>query len=71
MFGYRNTFIYDADGRPVQHLQYLPFGQSFVNQHTTGYQERYTFTGKEKDGKTARSLCLFAGGSMCRLVQII
>ena len=33
----------------VQHLQYLPFGEPFVDQHPAGYQERYTFTGKERD----------------------
>lgn len=42
----------NADGKPIQHLQYLPFGQPFVNQHPDRYQERFTFTGKEKDEET-------------------
>ena len=31
------SWITDTNGQPVQHLQYLPFGESFVNQHTSGY----------------------------------
>ena len=46
------SWITDANGQPVQHLQYLPFGESFINQHTSGYEERFTFTGKEKDSET-------------------
>ena len=46
------SWITDGDGNPVQHLQYLPFGEPFVDQHPAGYQERYTFTGKEKDEET-------------------
>jgi len=29
----------------VQHLQYLPFGERYIDQHPFGYQERFTFTG--------------------------
>ena len=46
------SWITDANGIPVQHLQYLPFGETFVDQHTAGYEERFTFTGKEKDSET-------------------
>jgi RHS repeat-associated protein len=46
------SWITDGDGVPVQHLQYLPFGEPFVDQHPAGYQERYTFTGKERDEET-------------------
>ena len=46
------SWITDNNGFAVQHLQYLPFGQPFVNQHPSGYQERYTFTGKERDEET-------------------
>ncbi|MCR4815971.1 MAG: hypothetical protein K5842_02150 [Bacteroidales bacterium] len=46
------NWITDGGGKPVQHLQYLPFGEPFVNQHIAGYQERYTFTGKERDEET-------------------
>ena len=46
------SWITDVNGKPVQHLQYLPFGEPYVNQHPAGYQERYTFTGKERDEET-------------------
>ena len=46
------NWITDADGKPIQHLQYLPFGEPFVNQHLADYQERYLFTGKERDEET-------------------
>ena len=46
------SWITDVNGKPVQHLQYLPFGEPYVNQHSTGYQERFTFTGKERDEET-------------------
>jgi len=48
------SWITDASGIPLQHLQYLPFGESFINQRATGssYNERFTFTGKEKDSET-------------------
>ena len=46
------SWITDGSGKPVQHLQYLPFGEPFVDQHPAGYQERFRFTGKERDEET-------------------
>lgn len=46
------SWITDASGTAVQHLQYLPFGERFVDQRTSGYCERFTFTGKERDEET-------------------
>ena len=46
------NWITDGSGIPVQHLQYLPFGEPFVDQHPAGYQERFRFTGKERDEET-------------------
>ncbi len=48
------SWITDASGIPVQHLQYLPFGERYIDQRAAGtsYHERYTFTGKEKDDET-------------------
>jgi len=37
---------------PTQHLQYLPYGESFINQRVTQYDARYTFSSKEKDAET-------------------
>ena len=31
----------------VQHLQYLPYGEPYIDQHPFGYSERFRFTGKE------------------------
>ena len=43
------SWITDRTGQPVQHLQYLPFGEPFVNQRApnSNYDERFTFTGKD------------------------
>ena len=46
------SWITDASGTAVQHLQYLPYGERFVDQRTSGYSERFTFTGKEGDEET-------------------
>ena len=48
------NWITDAGGLPVQHLQYLPYGEPYIDQRAAGttYSERFTFTGKEKDEET-------------------
>jgi len=46
------SWITDAQGDAVQHLQYLPFGEPFVDQRISGYSERFRFTGKELDSET-------------------
>lgn len=48
------SWITNRAGDAIQHLQYLPFGTPFVNQYApgAGYQERFTFTGKELDSET-------------------
>ena len=49
------NWITDATGTPVQHLQYLPYGEPYINQRVSGYSERFTFTGKERDEETGYS----------------
>ena len=49
-----SSFITDATGYATQHLQYLPFGETFVDQQN-GYDARYTFSAKEKDDETQYS----------------
>ncbi len=44
----------------VQHLNYLPFGEPFVDQRISGYSERFRFTGKEKDEEKEMSGGYFA-----------
>ena len=46
------SWITDHSGRPVQHLQYLPYGEPYINQRLSNYSERFTFTGKERDEET-------------------
>ena len=46
------SWITDSIGIPIQHLQYLPYGEPYVDQHPFGYSERFTFTGKERDEET-------------------
>jgi RHS repeat-associated protein len=46
------SWISDGTGAAVQHLQYLPFGEHFVNERSAAYDERFTFTGKERDAET-------------------
>ena len=47
-----NRPVSDSDGMVVQHIQYLPYGEPFVDQRMSGYNERFTFTGKERDKET-------------------
>ena len=48
------SWITDLSGRPVQHLQYKPFGGDYIDQQdpNTEYSERFRFTGKERDAET-------------------
>ena len=46
------TWITDSVGNPAQFLQYLPYGEIWRNQQRMGYDERYKYTGKERDNET-------------------
>ena len=37
---------------PVQYIMYAPYGEQLLNQHAGTYDERFTFTGKERDMET-------------------
>ena len=37
---------------PVQYIHYMPYGELWVNQRNSTYDERYKFTGKERDAET-------------------
>ena len=37
---------------PIQYIHYAPYGELIANQQTIGYDERYKFTGKERDWET-------------------
>ncbi|MBR3938653.1 MAG: RHS repeat-associated core domain-containing protein [Bacteroidales bacterium] len=49
------SWITNGSGNPVQHLQYMPYGEPFVNERSSSYNERFTFTGKERDSETGYS----------------
>lgn len=38
--------------------QYLPYGEPYINQRTSGYSERFTFTGKECDEEIWGEVCM-------------
>lgn len=46
------AWITDGQGLPVQYIMYAPYGESLLNQQAGTYDERYKFTGKERDVET-------------------
>ena len=50
-----SSWITYTDGSAVQHLHYLPWGEDFVDQRSTGWNAMYTFSAKEKDTETGYS----------------
>jgi len=46
------TWITNKYGLPVQYIMYAPYGEQLLNQQSTSYNERFTFTGKERDIET-------------------
>ena len=48
------SWITDFEGIAVQHLQYMPYGEPYIDQRAAGttYSERFRFTGKERDEET-------------------
>ncbi|MGC9330452.1 MAG: RHS repeat domain-containing protein [Bacteroidales bacterium] len=46
------VFISDFQGQAEQHLQYLPFGELWVNQQNYYFDTRYKFSAKELDSES-------------------
>ena len=46
------NWITDVKGKPIQYIHYAPYGELIANKQTIGYDERYKFTGKERDWET-------------------
>ena len=48
------SWVSDKAGKGIQHLYYLPWGEELANQRvaTSGFESRYTFSGKERDMET-------------------
>ena len=46
------TWITNSSGVPVQFIHYMPWGELWYNQQASAYNERFKFTGKERDTET-------------------
>ena len=46
------SWITDASGMPIQFIHYQSYGELYINYKTTAYDERFKFTGKERDAET-------------------
>ena len=46
------VFITDGNGHLVQHIQYVPFGEVFIEQRNNKWNTPYKFNGKELDEET-------------------
>lgn len=46
------NWITDVQGLPIQYIHYAPYGELIANQSAAGYDERYKFTGKERDAES-------------------
>ena len=46
------TWITDDQGQAVQYIHYMPYGELWENQQSNSYDERFKFTGKERDAET-------------------
>jgi len=47
-----SNVITDASGTPVQQIEYMPFGESYVDWRELSWNTPYRFTGKEQDPET-------------------
>jgi RHS repeat-associated protein len=46
------SYVTDASGEVYQHLEYFPFGETFVEEHSNTDRTPYLFSGKELDEET-------------------
>ncbi|GAA0749728.1 SpvB/TcaC N-terminal domain-containing protein [Gaetbulibacter jejuensis] len=47
-----SSYISNRDGYVTQHMEYLPFGETLVDEHQNSYNTPYKFNGKELDDET-------------------
>lgn len=45
------SWITNSQGQAVQYIHYMPFGELWLNQQISRYDERFKFTGKERDNE--------------------
>ncbi len=48
-----SSYVTDVDGEIFQHLEYFPFGETWVEESSNTQRTPYLFTGKELDEQTA------------------
>ena len=46
------TYVTDINGTVVQHVEYSPLGEMFVEEHTGSFETPYLFHAKERDDET-------------------
>ncbi len=46
------SWITETNGKPIQYIHYAPYGELIDNQRVINYDERYKFTGKERDAES-------------------
>ena len=54
---------------PVQFIHYMPYGEMWYNQQGSAYNERFKYTGKERDSETG--LDYFKRAELCLKITII
>src|SRR5690625_2268727 len=47
-----SSYITNLDGEINQHMEYLPFGETLVEEHLNSYNSPFKFNGKEYDAET-------------------
>ncbi len=47
-----SNWITNSQGQAVQYIHYMPYGELWVNQQANSYDERFKFTGKERDAES-------------------
>jgi hypothetical protein len=53
-----SSLITDIDGNVAQHIEYIPFGEVFVEERNNSWKTPYKFNGKELDEETGLYLVL-------------
>jgi hypothetical protein len=52
---YKELSKTDANGSVTQHVEYVPFGEVFVEERNSNWSTPYLFNGKERDAETGLS----------------
>jgi len=47
-----SSYMTDAGGEVIEHLEYIAFGETFIEERSTNYSTPYRYTGKEQDCET-------------------